>query len=211
MLGSLQVRSHPLTLCTLSLQLGLLTSTRLSLPLRHSSPTTPPQTQFWAVRDYLAPVLRDSKFKESGRITPEEFVAAGDYLCYKFPTWQWEAGEPSKRRDFLPADKQYLVSRNGQFGSFRVPLASRVLWRGQIEETRVNKRVGPESEQCLNSLFTPLTLRCPHSAVSEKGLATRLRWRRSRGRRRDAHVVCSRRRKGWRRRRGVGGDAHWQR
>lgn len=72
------------------------------------------QTRFWAVRDYLAPVLRDSKFKETGRITPDEFVAAGDFLVYKFPTWQWEAGEPSKRRDFLPADKQYLVSRNGQ-------------------------------------------------------------------------------------------------
>ncbi|GAA5985157.1 hypothetical protein JCM10908_002548 [Rhodotorula pacifica] len=70
------------------------------------------QTRFWAVRDYLAPVLRDSKFKETGRITPDEFVAAGDFLVYKFPTWQWEAGEPSRRRDFLPADKQYLVSRN---------------------------------------------------------------------------------------------------
>lgn len=34
---------------------------------------------------------------------------------YKFPTWQWEAGEPSRRREFLPADKQYLVSRNGAF------------------------------------------------------------------------------------------------
>ncbi|GAA5946571.1 hypothetical protein JCM10213_006633 [Rhodosporidiobolus nylandii] len=70
------------------------------------------QTHFWAVRDYLAPVLRDSKFKESGRITPEEFVAAGDFLAYKFPTWQWEAGEAGKARDFLPKDKQYLISRN---------------------------------------------------------------------------------------------------
>lgn len=26
------------------------------------------QTQFWAVRDYLAPVLKDSKFKEHGRL-----------------------------------------------------------------------------------------------------------------------------------------------
>lgn len=70
------------------------------------------QTHFWAVRDYLAPVLRESKFKEHGRITPEEFVAAGDFLCYKFPTWSWEAGDPSKRRDFLPETKQYLISRN---------------------------------------------------------------------------------------------------
>ncbi|MBW0467128.1 hypothetical protein O181_006843 [Austropuccinia psidii MF-1] len=70
------------------------------------------QTHFWAVRDYLAPVLRESKFKEHGRITPEEFVAAGDFLCYKFPTWSWETGDSSKRRDFLPENKQYLISRN---------------------------------------------------------------------------------------------------
>ncbi|CAO1613836.1 unnamed protein product [Sympodiomycopsis kandeliae] len=69
------------------------------------------QTHFWAVRDYLAPVLRESKFKEHGRITPEEFVAAGDFLSYRFPTWQWSSGEASKTRDFLPKDKQYLISR----------------------------------------------------------------------------------------------------
>jgi ubiquitin-like-conjugating enzyme ATG3 len=57
-------------------------------------------------------VLRESKFKEHGRITPDEFVASGDYLVYKFPTWQWQAGEPNKAKDYLPADKQYLISRN---------------------------------------------------------------------------------------------------
>ncbi|KAM0750688.1 hypothetical protein T439DRAFT_314015 [Meredithblackwellia eburnea MCA 4105] len=70
------------------------------------------QTKFWAARDYLSPVLRDSKFKESGRITPDEFVAAGDFLVYKFPTWSWEQGEKGKQRDFLPKDKQFLVQRN---------------------------------------------------------------------------------------------------
>ncbi|KAF8514126.1 autophagocytosis associated protein [Gautieria morchelliformis] len=68
------------------------------------------QQQFWAVREYLSPVLKESKFKEHGRITPEEFVAAGDFLTYKFPVWSWEKGEPSKSRDYLPADKQYLVT-----------------------------------------------------------------------------------------------------
>ncbi|ADV25031.1 preconditioning-inducible protein [Cryptococcus gattii Ru294] len=70
------------------------------------------QSQYWAVRDYLSPVLKESKFKEHGRITPEEFVAAGDFLTFKFPVWQWEKGEPSRARDFLPPDKQYLVTRN---------------------------------------------------------------------------------------------------
>jgi ubiquitin-like-conjugating enzyme ATG3 len=56
-------------------------------------------------------VLKESKFKEHGRITPgmfnyrqttrllayfwtnhtEEFVAAGDFLVYKFPVWTWYA------------------------------------------------------------------------------------------------------------------------
>ncbi|EIN11752.1 hypothetical protein PUNSTDRAFT_131907 [Punctularia strigosozonata HHB-11173 SS5] len=67
--------------------------------------------QYWAVRDYLSPVLKESKFKEHGRITPEEFVAAGDFLTYKFPVWTWEKGDASKARDYLPADKQYLVTR----------------------------------------------------------------------------------------------------
>ncbi|KAG8929209.1 E2-like enzyme [Tulasnella sp. 417] len=72
------------------------------------------QSKYWAVRDILSPVLRESKFKEHGRITPEEFVAAGDFLAYKFPVWTWtdrEKADPSKTRDFLPADKQYLLTR----------------------------------------------------------------------------------------------------
>ncbi|CAJ0833288.1 18979_t:CDS:10 [Entrophospora sp. SA101] len=60
----------------------------------------------------LRPVLKNSKFKETGCITPEEFVAAGDFLVYKCPTWNWENGEVSKRRDYLPAEKQFLITRN---------------------------------------------------------------------------------------------------
>ncbi|KAI9291910.1 hypothetical protein K502DRAFT_320575 [Neoconidiobolus thromboides FSU 785] len=67
---------------------------------------------FHGVREYLNPLLKDSKFIEEGVLTPEEFVAAGDYLVFKFPTWQWEAGEESKRREYLPADKQFLITRN---------------------------------------------------------------------------------------------------
>jgi len=69
------------------------------------------QQQYWAVRDYLSPVLKESKFREHGRITPEEFVAAGDFLAYKFPVWSWQAGDASKARDYLPATKQYMVTR----------------------------------------------------------------------------------------------------
>eukprot|EP00960_Hanusia_phi_P075934 768486-Hanusia_phi.AAC.2 len=37
-----------------------------------------------------------SQFREKGVLTPEEFVAAGDMLVYKCPSWSWEAGDPSK-------------------------------------------------------------------------------------------------------------------
>jgi ubiquitin-like-conjugating enzyme ATG3 len=60
-------------------------------------------------RDYLTPATHTSTFAATGQLTPEEFVATGDYLCYKFPTWSWEAGDPSKRVHYLPDDKQYLV------------------------------------------------------------------------------------------------------
>ncbi|KAJ1896306.1 E2-like enzyme [Kickxella alabastrina] len=67
---------------------------------------------FHKVAEHLNPVLKNSKFKETGVLTPEEFVAAGDYLVFKCPTWSWEKGYPNKRRDYLPADKQFLITRN---------------------------------------------------------------------------------------------------
>ncbi|KAI3295924.1 hypothetical protein DTO002I6_3607 [Penicillium roqueforti] len=63
-------------------------------------------------RDRLAPVSRTSTFRNAGQITPEEFVLAGDYLVYKFPTWSWaDASSPAKRVSYLPDGKQFLVTR----------------------------------------------------------------------------------------------------
>jgi ubiquitin-like-conjugating enzyme ATG3 len=60
----------------------------------------------------LAPVSRISTFRATGQITPLEFVLAGDYLVYKFPTWSWaDASTPAKRVSYLPAGKQFLVTR----------------------------------------------------------------------------------------------------
>ncbi|KAK9709128.1 E2-like enzyme [Basidiobolus ranarum] len=70
------------------------------------------QSLFFDLREYLNPVLKNSRFKETGVLTPEEFVAAGDFLVYKCPTWSWASGIESKRREYLPEDKQYLVTRN---------------------------------------------------------------------------------------------------
>lgn len=64
------------------------------------------------LREYLTPVSHTSSFTKTGQITPEEFVAAGDYLVDKFPTWSWEGASSSKNRDFLPHDKQVLLTRH---------------------------------------------------------------------------------------------------
>ncbi|CAM8978971.1 unnamed protein product [Rhodiola kirilowii] len=53
-----------------------------------------------------------SAFKEKGVLSVTEYVTAGDNLVSKCPTWSWESGEPSKRKPYLPADKQFLITRN---------------------------------------------------------------------------------------------------
>lgn len=52
-----------------------------------------------------------SRFIEEGKIIPDEFVKAGDFLTFKCPTWTWESGEAGRAVPYLPRDKQYLVTR----------------------------------------------------------------------------------------------------
>jgi ubiquitin-like-conjugating enzyme ATG3 len=45
---------------------------------------------FTNLREQITPApTGPSTFRETGRITVEEFVVAGDYLVSRFPTWSW--------------------------------------------------------------------------------------------------------------------------
>ena len=52
-----------------------------------------------------------SQFTEVGRLTPEEFVRAGDQLVNSCPSWQWKPAKDDKHKKIeLPADKQFLFT-----------------------------------------------------------------------------------------------------
>lgn len=65
-----------------------------------------------SLREYLSAPSHTSTFTSTGQITPEEFVDAGDYLVYKFPTWCWQPAAPGKGVNYLPEDKQFLKLRH---------------------------------------------------------------------------------------------------
>jgi len=49
---------------------------------------------------------------EKGLLTPDEFVMAGDLLVDKCPgQWQWDGGDPNRKLEYLPEDKQFLITR----------------------------------------------------------------------------------------------------
>jgi ubiquitin-like-conjugating enzyme ATG3 len=83
-----------------------------------------------SAREWATPTLKSSAFLSRGVLTPEEFVAAGDELVYKCPTWTWESGDPARRKRHLPPDKQFLMTRS-------VPCPDRV----RSMENVVNERM----------------------------------------------------------------------
>lgn len=77
------------------------------------------------IGEYIIPVLKVSKFKETGVLNPKEFELAGDYLVEKCPTWSWESCPNDKKRSYLPPNKQYLLTK-------RVPCFTRAAFDGNI-------------------------------------------------------------------------------
>lgn len=64
------------------------------------------------LRDQFTPVNNKSDFRQTGKITPEEFQLAGDFITDRFPSWEWsDAATPDKRVAYFPPGKQYLVTR----------------------------------------------------------------------------------------------------
>jgi ubiquitin-like-conjugating enzyme ATG3 len=66
---------------------------------------------FQDVVSKIKPTMKESKFYEEGKLTPEEYVLAGDYLVMKCPTWKWCAAKKNLTNKSLPPDKQYLLTR----------------------------------------------------------------------------------------------------
>ena len=66
---------------------------------------------FQDVVSKIKPTMKESKFYEEGKLTPEEYVLAGDYLVKKCPTWKWCSAKKEYYNKSLPEDKQYLLTR----------------------------------------------------------------------------------------------------
>lgn len=92
-------------------------------------------------REWASPTLKSSAFLSRGVLTPEEFVRAGDELVFKCPTWEWSSGDPERARPYLPANKQYLLTRN-------VPCADRAK---SMEESMLGETV---VDMSLDLLYT---------------------------------------------------------
>ncbi|OAF71849.1 Autophagy-related protein 3 [Intoshia linei] len=103
------------------------------------------QSKVLDVATYLTPVLKDSKFRETGRITPDEFVAAGDHLVYHCPTWKWFAGIPANKKSYLPDEKQFLITNH-------VPCHSRIKTLNS-HDLNYEKKLDGEFEDWIDTHF----------------------------------------------------------
>jgi ubiquitin-like-conjugating enzyme ATG3 len=122
---------------------------------------------FRNTREYLTPVLAESQFLSKALLTPEEFVQAGDHLIRAAPSWSWDGGEESKRRPYLPSNKQFLVLRGA-------PSTQRVAAAFSASEYRETLEVDEtgESEPWCYTDFTKKAENSEDTTALEKELET---------------------------------------
>lgn len=62
---------------------------------------------FHAIREAITPALTVS---ELGKLTPDEFVSAGNALVRAYPSFSWS--NEGAKKSYLPPNKQYLLMRD---------------------------------------------------------------------------------------------------
>jgi ubiquitin-like-conjugating enzyme ATG3 len=74
-----------------------------------------------------------------------QFVAAGDLLVHKCPTWTWESAEEGKGVSYLPKNKQFLLTRN-------VPCLMRLsVFEGQVNASSSATVADTDGDWCAPS------------------------------------------------------------
>ena len=71
----------------------------------------------------------ESQFLQEGKLTPQEFLVAGEQLTHRCPTWGWQASASGYNQSHLPPEQQFLVTRG-------VPCRRRI---SQITESHVTE------------------------------------------------------------------------
>ena len=89
-------------------------------------------------------MIKQSKFYTEGKLTPSEFILAGDFLVSKCPTWKWCAAKENLYNSALPKDKQYLlttVKSNSRATDF---INNNSIKEIQLEDDWVEEDLNPE-------------------------------------------------------------------
>jgi Autophagocytosis associated protein, active-site domain len=102
----------------------------------------------------MPPRSSSGGFLTHGVLNPDEFVASGDFLVHACPTWHWVAGQKQSAKSYLPADKQFLITRN--VPCYRRPAALERAVNLDIDGIEGTPRPRRDWESCQRSLVLSL-------------------------------------------------------
>jgi ubiquitin-like-conjugating enzyme ATG3 len=122
------------------------------------------------VVSYITPTLKQSKFYDEGKLTPEEFVSAGDFLVLKCPTWKWCSAKDNLYNSALPKDKQYLLTTVKSTSRATDYINENNINEIQVEDDWVEEDLTPEKikEQPQKSSDSEEILNLSNSASSKE-------------------------------------------